>query len=335
MTVGAIRELALVDTYVDSAGLTKVRDSFRISPSFGAVYYQTVDFGFPEVRASVQDNPQSDGTFDETEYLGARTLAITGIIRNNAFGDEPDWSNWDPNVGWNSASWFARTLSSWSNPARRYRLYFTDDSGLSRYLDVRGDSFAATIERGSHAVRAFQLGMVNPSGKMFSFDTSSSAAADGRSRQLIRQSSVSLPGRAYPIVGPYRRVYPVVVGSSVIDYGGTVPNSFVANVYTSGQVMRDPRITVTSPEGYVQSIGITGYAIPANSVVVFDTTQRTIRMSDGTSLDQYKTAPLQWPELRPGFVSGQTNGRNQIGFTIASGAADAYLEVLYNDADLM
>jgi hypothetical protein len=121
VTIGALQQMALVETYVASDGLTKVRDSFRLTPSFGAVYYQGADMGFPEVRASVQDNPQSDGTYDETQYLGARSVAITGVVFNNAFGDEPTLSGWDARIGWNSASWFCRYLSAWANPARRSR----------------------------------------------------------------------------------------------------------------------------------------------------------------------------------------------------------------------
>lgn len=335
MTLGAFEQMALVETYVGSDGLTTVRDSFRLTPSFGAVYYQTVDLGFPDVRSSVQDNPQADGTYDETRYLGARTIAITGTVLNNAFGDTPELSGWDPSIGWNSASWFCRYLSSWANPARRCRLYFTDDSGASRYLDIRGDSFSAPVDQTAHAYRSFQIGFVNPSGKIYSFSTDADATADGRNRQRIRQSSFDVPGRAYPEVGPYRRQYPSLVGAESVDYGGTVSNGFVANIYTSSQPMTGPRLSVTSPDGTVQTIGITGYTIPAHSVVTVDTLERTITTSDGLSLDEYKTAPLQWPQLRPGITSGRARGYNTIGFTIASGASDAYVEILWNDADLL
>jgi hypothetical protein len=174
---------------------------------------------------------------------------------------------------------------------------------------------------------------VNPSGKIYSFNTASDATADGRNRQLIQQSSVDLPGRAYPRV--YPRTYPVVVGQSAVDYAGTVSNGFVANVYSSSLPMVDPRLTVTSPDGTAQSIGITGYTVPPRTVVTFDTIERTITTSDGVSLDQYKTAPLQWPQLRPGSATGFARGYNAIGFTIASGATDAYAEILYHNADLM
>jgi hypothetical protein len=98
--------------------------------------------------------------------------------------------------------------------------------------------------------------------------------------------------------------------------------------------MVDPRITVRSPDGVVQSIGITGYTVPPNEVITFNMIERTITTSNGTSLDQFKTAPLQWPQLRPGIAVGQVKGSNSIGFSIASGATDAYVEVLYYNADL-
>lgn len=331
-----VQQLALVQTYVDPAdGLTKVRDSIRLTPGLPVFSIQGLDLGFPEVRASSQDNPGADGTLDETQFTGARSVAITGAFRGDAFGDEPTVSGWDAGVQWNSTAYFARYLAGWASPARRSRIYFTDDSGISRYLDVRGDSFISPIDPSSAAYRPFQLGFVNPSGKIYSFSTDPAASPDGRNRQLIRQSSINLPGRPYPIAGPYRRIYPVVVGTEALSYAGAVANGFVAKVYTAGSAMTAPRITVTSPDGVVQSIGISGYTIPKGQVVTFDTTAKTITTSTGLSLEAYKTAPLQWPTLRPGITSSGDRGYNLIGFQVATGDPAAYVEILWNDADLM
>lgn len=335
MTYGAVEQLALVETYVGTDGLTRVRDSFRFTPSFGAVYYDSVDLGFPEVRGSSQGNPGADGTYDETRYTGARSVAISGKVLQNAFRDAPARYGWDPQIGWNSASWFIRYLSAWAYPARRSRLYFTDDSGAPKFLDVRGDSFTAPIDKASANVRDWQMGFINPSGKVYSLATGEGATADGRFRTLIRQSSIDLPGRIYPEPAPYVRNYPTLpIGGTAVQYRGSVPNGFIANVYTASRAMTDPRLTVTAPDGSIQSIGISGYSVPANSVITFDTTERTINTSLGDSLDQFKTAPLQWPQLRPGFSPGQTPGRNGITLTVTASAPDAYVEILWNDADL-
>jgi hypothetical protein len=124
------------------------------------------------------------------------------------------------------------------------------------------------------------------------------------------------------------------LGRTTIDYTGTVSNGFVANVYANSLPMLNPRITVRSPEGQLQSIGITGYTVQAGQMVTFNTIERTITAEDGSSLDQFKTAPLQWPQLRPGIAAGRAKGSNSIGFGIASGATDAFVEILYYNADL-
>lgn len=335
MIYGAVQQLAMVETYLDTDGLTKVRDSFRLTPSFGAVFYDSFDLGFPDVRASAQENPGADGTYDETRFHGARTATVAGKVLQNAYADAPGRFGWDPTVGWNSASWFVRYLSAWASPARRSRLYFTDDSGLARFLDVRGDSFTAPIDKAGANYRPWQMGFINPSGKVYSLATGANATDDGRWRQLIRQSSVDLPGRAYPELGPYVRNYPTAsLGGVAVEYGGSVANGFVANVYTASQPMANPRITVTAPDGTTQSIGISGYSAPANTVIRFDTIERTIATTTGDSLDEFKTAPLQWPQLRPGRSPGYTPGRNAIELTVQSSAADAFVEVLWHDADL-
>jgi hypothetical protein len=333
--IGAYRQMALVETYVDVDGVIKVRDSFRITPSFGAVYYQSVDMGFPDVRASVQDNPQSDGTYDETRYIGARSVSISGVALNNAFGDDPAQSGWDPRVGWNSASWFCRYLSAWASPARRYRLYFTDDSELPRYLDVRGDSFSAPVEKTSEYYRSWQLGLVNPSGKIYSFDTGPGSTSDGRTLQRIRKADINTLGRSYPEIGPYNRSYPVVVGKTALNYGGSVSNGFQARINTLAATMTDPRITVTSPDLSRQSIGITGYTVPAYAMMVIDTIERTVTVN-GVNVSQYLQAPLQWPRLSPGITTSTTGrGYNSISFTYSSGAPNAYVDIVYNNADLL
>jgi hypothetical protein len=339
--VGAIRQLALVETYTDpGTQIIKVRDSFRITPSSGAVYYTGVDLGFPEVRASVQDNPESDGTYDETRYLGARAVSIDGLVVNNAFGDAPRLNGWDPSIGWNYASWWTRRLSSWASPAKRSRLYFTDDSQASRFIDVRGDSFTGPIDKSSERARPFQLGLVNPSGKIYSYDTSETATQDGRTRVLIRQSGIGVAGRVYPEAAPYQRTYPATAaGGTFVRYTGSVSNGFIANVYTLGQTMTGPRLTVTSPDGAVQSIGITGVTVGANYMITFNTMDRTITMkpvnsNTVSSLDAYKTAPLQWPVLRPGMGTSGQSGHNAVALSLASGSTDAYVEVIYHAADL-
>src|SRR3982751_289322 len=111
--IGAYREIALVETELDDAGDMRVLDSFQITPSFGAVYYQTLDLGYPAFRTASQDNPQADGTYNQTEFMSDRAVSLAVMIRNNAFGDAPTQYGWPAEIGWNSAAWWVRYLSAW------------------------------------------------------------------------------------------------------------------------------------------------------------------------------------------------------------------------------
>lgn len=347
-TIGSYQQLAFVETYIDPASqVIRVRDSFRLCPSFGVVFYNTIDLGFPEVRASVQDNPQSDGTYDETQYTGARLLTIEGVVVQDAFGGVAN--AWDKRIGWNSASWFTRYLSRWASPARRFRLYLTDDSGTPRFIDVRGDSFSSGVEY-KDGTRTFQLGLVNPSGRTYSFDTSAHATTDGRTTLdvPINQSGGGggggLPGRAYPLSEP--RSYPVPVAPTVISqfnttvqYDGTVSNGFTAVIHTGSSPMSDPRLRVATPDGLVRSIGLsrTG-GFPANFEIRLDTNERTImgRSEGGTfaSIAQYVIAPVQWPQLEPSVALGGSTRLNSVAVTVGGAASNATVNLIYNSADL-
>lgn len=343
---GAIRQLALVQTYVDPPTKTvMVGDSLAITPSFGCVWYRTVDLGWPDVRSSIQEAPSADGSFDTTQYTGSRSIEITGVVIGDAYGNSPQEYGWPTDVGWNSASWWLSRLAAWASPSRRYRLYLTDESGVQRYLDVRGDSFASSFEKQSADVREFTLGLVCPSGKLFTFDTSPSASPDGRTVTKIQPGSSAKPGRVYPELGPYLRNYPPAAGgSNMVSYRGTVPAPFTCSVYTSDAVMTRPRLTVTAPDGTQRTVGLDGVTIPARTTITIDTAERTVTMrEDNSTTDQplaaYLTAPLSWPVLKPGqnyAVAGAagSSGYNAVSFTAASLAATTTITILHNAADL-
>jgi hypothetical protein len=348
-TVGAIKRLALVETYIDPVSrMLKVNDSFPITPSFGAVWYRSLDFGFPDTRASSQDNPQADGTHDETQYTGARNITIEGVVVGDAFGDLPSLNTWSNEVEWNSASWFISLLSAWASPARRYRLYFTDEIGRSRFMDVRGDAFDASVEKNSDAFREFQLQMVNPSGKVYSFDASPTASADGRTTYTVLIDQSGADGRAYPETAPYLRDYPPAsVGVDSIRYQGTVPTGCLIEIDSGSSTLNAPRVTFTSPQGEVTSVGLQTMAvpIPAGQTLRFDTTARTVTVTPTNATGvapvnyaQYLAAPLQWPQIKPGInrAGAGVRGYNKVEFTASpAAAANAVVRVLYHSADLL
>lgn len=343
-----MRKIALSETYVDPLDkAVKVTDSFPICPSFGAVYYTTLDFGFPAVRESVQDLPQADGTYDETQYTGARNITLEGIIAPD-FGDEPVLSNWPTDIQWNSTSYWISTLTAWASPARRYRLFFEDEIGRNRFMDVRGSGFNAKVEKFSDQKREFQLQMVNPSGKIYSMATGEGTTLDWRYKVPILMEGGEEDGITPPFIPPLT-FPPGIVGETEIKYGGTVPNGVLIEINTGNGTMQGPRVRFTSPTGLVSDIGLDiSLTIPAGATLSIDTVNRTVsyRMANSSTeqnVSQYLRAPLQWPQLRPGInrsaldASANIRGFNKVEFNTAADTLfdpSATMNVIYHEADL-
>lgn len=339
--IGSIREMALVDTYLDEGGNVCVLDSLKLTPSFGSIYYQTVDLGYPAARVMSQENPQADGTFNQTAYFGDRAVAIGVTVRQDAYGTKPQQYGWDANINWNSATYWVRYISSWVTAARRVTLYMRDDSGLAFWCPLVGNQAPSAISRESAYNREVLLSYTNPTGRMYSFDESSTATPDGRTSVRIRKEGVGVEGRYYPET--YERSYPELPGATYVDYNGTVPNGLIARIHVLGGVtMSQPSITVTAPDGTTTTVTLwSDYAIPSGTIVEFDTNAKTVRSylasspDDVTDRDEYKYGPLTWPILKPGRAVGDPPGRNYVSFDYASGGEDSYLEVIYSNAHLM
>lgn len=347
MPEGHFTEIALVGTYED-AHLNKVTDSFRITPSIGAVWYTDLDFGYPEVRDSVLNLPGASGTFDETKYHGGRSVAMSLVIVENAFNGIPAASGWDSSVNWESANYWLSRLGSWMLPEQRYALYFRRNGQDPRWMDVRPSGMSAPVVMDQRESVAVQLQWKNPSGRMYSWNDSydinatvQTATRDGRNRKDIKPVDSDLPGRAYPEAAPYVRDYPPrPQGTDSVLYQGTAPSGFIANLHAKGSSLVNPRIDVYRPnETLAGSIGLT-YTVAAGDFIHIDSTEKTITLNGipANKLNQYLTAPTIWPVLNPGRYplastnTAQLSGYNRIDFQAPTFDAAAYCEVQWYDA---
>jgi hypothetical protein len=355
--VGSIRQLALVETYTDPiTGFIKVSDSFPITPSFGAVWYRNINFGFPDIRESSQENPQADGVYDETRFTGGRVVTIEGVIIGGAFGDDPAYNNWPTDVPWNSSSWYASQLSAWAAPGRRFRLYWTDETDRHRFMDVRGGGFVSDVVKNASEVREFQLTLVNPSGRIYTFGggTGSPGAGVGTTPDGRWDVPIALfedpdfGGRSYPRDAPFSHYYPGVIDSGNfpgIKYNGTAPTPCVIEI-TFGQDSASPQIIVdvTAPDGTVGSVGLHPSigSLSTGTILKIDTGTRTMTYQVADSfpinITQFLAAPLQWPQLKPG-INRQDNGspkgvRGYNGVSIST-TFGATVRIRYYEADLV
>lgn len=346
-TVGHFTEIALVETYLDSH-LNKVQDSFLICPSFGAVWYTDLDFGFPSIRDVVTDLPGASGTYDETRYHGSRSVALSLVILNNAFSGIPAKSGWDSSVNWDSANYWLSRLGSWMLPEKRYQLYFRRRGLEPRWMDVRPAAMTAPVTVGSRETLDVQMQWVCPSGRMYSWNDSydvdatvQSATRDGRNRKDIKPVDSDLPGREYPETDPYVRDYPArPQGTDSVLYAGTAPTGFITNLHAKGSTLVDPRIEVFQPNGELSgSIGL-DYTVAAGDYISIDSTEKTVLLNGvaGNRLNQYLLAPMKWPVLTPGrYPLASTNtakltGYNRFDFSASTFDQASYAEIQWFDA---
>lgn len=339
---GQLSQLALVDLETREDGSLAVRDSLKLSPSAGAIWYTNLDLGFPEIRASAVNYTDSDGTYDQTHYTGSRAISLNLIVLDKAFGHLPTEHNWDPSIEWNSATYWVSRLSAWLSPRKRPALFFRlrGESSSARWTDLRvaGASTPIILEQRGH--REVQLQWVSPTGKMYSFDetTDQSLARDGRTYTRI---AVVPPedqvGRSFPEA--YPKEYPVSMaqGASSVRYTGTVPNGLVLRIHAGTSPMENPRVIFTAPDGSTSEVGF-NYTLAAGGHIEVDTSNRTaVQVVGGsrTSVSPYMSAPLVWPLLFGDVDTNGNRGVNKVRVSATSSGSDAYVEVLHYNAHLL
>lgn len=352
VTEGHFEEIALVEIYEDE-NLNKVQDSLLITPSFGAIWYTDLDFGYPTIRESVSDLPDDSGTYDETRYHGSRSVSLSLVVLDKAFDGIPLTAGWDPSINWDSAGYWVSRLAGWMLPAKRYALHFRRKGQEARWMDIRPAGMSAPVTMDQRGTLSVQMQWVCPSGRMYSWNdaynpalTSQTATKDGRHRKDIKPVDSSIPGREYPEPDPYVRDYPArPKGTDSVLYSGTAPNGFVVNLRAEGSNMVDPRVEVFHPNGSLAgSIGLT-YTVAAGDYVHIDSTAKTVSLNgparSDNRLNQYLTAPTKWPVLNPGrdplaaTNTAKLPGYNRIDFSASEFDEGAFAEVQWFDAYIL
>lgn len=351
---GQLEELGLVEHYVTPLGNIAVQESLRLTPSWGAIWYQELDLGFPTIKEATFDYPDSDGAFDTTQHHGGRAVSLTLTVLDAAFPDfKIPGTAYLADPSWNSASSLTTMLAGWMSPNRRPMLYYRlrGQTGHKRWIDLRSSGATRPLTRDTRTTQTVQLNWISPSGKIRSFDESTATGQpDGRTRIPISSDAVVSPGntgRTYPETFPFHYADPsAVTGSNqAIPYRGTVPNGFILRLTMQTTVV-NPFINFIAPDERVQSIGLTG-SFPGGTVIEFDTANRTVYQG----IYSTRTPPLRlndklspnstWPQLQPGYVttdigttiSGNTAGINRVQLNATSGSMTA--EVRYYEAHLM
>jgi hypothetical protein len=340
---GMVEELAFADVRTDPLdGTIKVVDSLRITPTFGPIAYLNLDLGSPDIRDSVQDLPDADGTYDDTLYHGARAVSLDLVCLEDMF-EAREITGWNPRVRWNSAAYWVQVIGAWLRPDRRFRLYFKMTGQDRRWIDVRPSGLSAPLVLEKPGSREVQVNLVSPSGRIKSFATAAGSTVDGRNyRKVPYVAAGAQTGATWPWDWTAGVSWGLdAVTPNEFTYSGTVPTGFVVRMH-AGTVapLQNPRFSITGPDGVKRTKGFT-MTVPAGSFLTIDSEQRATYLNHdrASSVERYYSDPLTgtsqaWPMLIPGFNPLSLDprfGYHRAEMSALSAGSDAFYEVLWFD----
>jgi len=230
-------------------------------------FVQSLDVGYPSVRQVADNRSDADGTYDSTQYFGARTVSM--FLR--AKGDR--------RVAF-------ETLSKFLRPSTRPILFFTVD-GTERRLRLRPNA-RSSVFVGSPNSQEFLAQWVAPSGLIEAVTTTVVLADATGSVEAGREYDLEFD-RDYPASSPVGSVVAVNAGTAsaqdfVIQLFGPCTNPRFENL-TTGQQLR----FVTTLTG--------------SQWLEISVRDRTVRLNGLVAQNRYNTldfATSEWFDLPPG-----------------------------------
>lgn len=211
----------------------------------------TLDLGNPDIRATVADHPDGDGTDDNTEHLGARAVSLEAMIV------PPDGQSRQDIVD---------RLGEFLAPHLRPWLYFALDSGVGeRRIRLRSDSWSAPITRPQS--RSLRVAWRGPDGII------EDAAEDVI---VVSPSTGASSGRTYPMTTP--RTYPAGAVAGVVK-------ATILGRYRAWPIVRmygpstDPVADNVTLGRKVEFSANGGVTVPAGQYLEVNMAERTARMN--------------------------------------------------------
>ena len=270
--------ISLVDT--TSGETLVIADPIIVTP----FYVQSLQVGGADVRAAVNNRPQTDGTLDVTQYSGAAavTLNLT-TIGVDAHANVDVLRAW---VRPDRRSWLEVERGAWAGPRR---------------MLVRGDALTAPVATATSDGPMVVLQMAW-------------RAIDGVWEGVDEQSRTIFPGGvttggfSYPFSYPYSYGTGTPPGSGDAQVGGTVPTPPVIRIYGPATA---PSLTNTVTG---QTIAFTaGFTIPAGGYVSIDVAAGTVLANDDPAVTRFNS--IDWTQTDLWFLQP---GNNPITFTATS-----------------
>lgn len=282
---------------------------------------QSIDIGFPEMRAVVENVTDANGTTDSTQYYGARPFTM-------AIGVAPELVAWAPDetlpftlpvllpgsglpTSPSSNLSLVDALRAYMRPGMRPVIRFKlAGSDELRQVSVRADQSSFIDQYVNDEFMVITCGWRVPSGVIESATAYSLSAFPATKPN--RSYSWSHP-RVYPAAGNLRSV--------AADNAGT---EYVDPLVRFFGPLTGPAITHLSAGKTLRLTRNGGVSLVDGEYVDVDFRSRTVVKSDGTNLYNRLDTPAQWWQLVP--------GNNDVSFSADTWTGAAHAEVIYRSA---
>jgi hypothetical protein len=244
-----------------------------------------INIGLPEIRAVVEDRPDTDGTRDTTALIGARAVSITAEL-------------------YATPAALADTWRAFMAPRKRIYLYCYDSEWIStRRMLLRAEQWADPIAQGADDIfRAVQAQWKAPDGVWEDADPT---------QVSIAAYTASTTGMIFPMHFSLAWTAGTAVTGTLINNLGALPLHFTVKLY--GACTGPSLISDTTGQ---QMTFASTMSVAAGSYVDLDTRERTANLlsdpvqSQLANMDLINTA---WWQLQP--------GSNSVRFAPSSGVA--------------
>ena len=241
-------------------------DTLELSEANGW-FVQSLDVGYPVVRQVVDNRADADGTYDSTQYFGARTVSM--VVR--ALGDR-------------RASF--EELSKFLRPSTRPILFYTVD-GTERRLRLRPNARSAAFT-GTPNSQEFLAQWVAPDGVIESATETVAVAQASSGVEVGRTYNLTFD-RTYAATSPVGSVSVTNAGTTFaqdfeIQLHGPATNPVIENLTTGEQL----RFVTT---------------LTASQFLQINVRDKTVRLNGLVAQNRYNTldfATSSWFGLGPG-----------------------------------
>lgn len=279
---------------IQSAGL----EELTLDDWDAGIACESLDLGHPNVRAVVADRPGAHGTVDETQYFGARSVALKLNVFAGTLG---------------SRRAILDRIAPFCDPGRRSVLRYEDPTGGGiRALVLRASDASAPLT--NPTLTEMAVSWVAPSGLIY---------ADDEKTEIAQPFTAVAPGLTFDTGFPAS--FPSFVSSAAALLNeGTLNAHWTADLY--GPFTGPALINRTTGEG----LYLPGLSVGAGDYLHLDSLNRTVTLNGSDGATRYGYLDFvnsTWWTLAPGLT--------MVEFSPASSASPASAAITWYDTFLI